>query len=281
MPSLERLAPRYTAELFAPLHRELLDLLRSLAAADWERPTVAGAWRVRDIAAHLLDGDLRKLSMHRDGHPIRPDRPIHGYRDLVGFIDALNAGGLAYAQRLSPRLLTDLLEVTGKWVAELVEGLDPHAPAAIPVAWAGESTSENWMDTGREYTERWHHQAQIRDAVGLPGLLDGRWLVPLLDLSVRALPPAYAGTDAAEGTALALVVTGEDRWAWTLVREDGRWELYRGEPDDPAATVTATPSAAWRLFYNALPLQRARQELTVEGDEALAGPLLGARSVMV
>jgi hypothetical protein len=53
------LAPTYTALLFAPPHAELLALLRGLAPAQWDAPTVAGAWRVPDVAAHLLDGDLR------------------------------------------------------------------------------------------------------------------------------------------------------------------------------------------------------------------------------
>ena len=281
MPFLERLAPRYVAELFAPLHHELIAVLRGLAPSDWDRPPVAGAWRVRDVAAHLLDGDLRKLAGHRDGHPIGPDRPFRNYGDIVDFINAINASGVAYAQRLSPKLLPDLLDATGRWVAGFVEGLEPHAPAAIPVAWAGESQSENWMDTGREYTERWHHQMQIRDAVEAPGLLDVRWLSPLLDFSVRALPPAYADTEAPEGAAIAFSVTGDAGWAWTLVREGARWELYRGESEHPATTVRMDARAAWRLFYNALPPQRAREELTVSGDESLAEPLIRVRSVMV
>jgi uncharacterized protein (TIGR03083 family) len=281
MPDLERLEPRYVAKLFAPLHSELMALLRGLSASDWERPTVAGSWQVRDVAAHLLDGDLRKLSGHRDGHSFGPDRPFRGYGDIVDFINEINASGVAYARRLSPRLLTDLLEVTGRWVAEFTEGLDPQAPAAISVAWAGESQSKNWMDTGREYTERWHHQVQIRDAVNAPGLLEARWLDPLLDFSVRALPPAYASTGAPEGTAIALCVNGDDRWRWTLVREAGRWELYRGEPERAAARVVVEPAVAWRLFYNALPPERAREELTVQGDASLVEPLLRTRSVMV
>jgi hypothetical protein len=43
---MRALAPFYTAELFPPLHRELLALLRGLRADDWSRPTVAGSWRV-------------------------------------------------------------------------------------------------------------------------------------------------------------------------------------------------------------------------------------------
>jgi hypothetical protein len=281
MADLERLKPSYVAELIAPLYAELIALLRGLEPDDWERPTVAGTWRVRDVVAHLLDGALRKLSVYRDGHLLAPDRPIHSYRDLVGLINDLNAGGVSFSQRLSPRLLTDLLELAGGWMAELAEGLDPHAPAIFSVAWAGESESENWMDTGREYTEIWHHQTQIRDAVDAPGLLDGRWLLPLLDFSVRALPHAYAATNAPDGASVALIVPGENRWAWTLVREGGRWELYSGETGRATTTVIAQPEAAWRLLYNALPPERAREEIAIRGDGSLAEPLIRTRSVMV
>jgi hypothetical protein len=279
MQDLKRIAPRYVADLFAPLERELVALLRGLELADWDRPTVAGNWRVRDVAAHLLDGALRKVSAYRDGHLLAPDEPIRSYSDLVGFINGLNASGVAYGRRLSPRLLTDLVEMAGRWLAELTEVLDPHAPALFSVAWAGESESENWMDTGREYTERWHHQMQIRDAVHAPGLLAGLWLSPLLDFSVRALPHAYASTEAPDGTAVALVIPGEERWAWTLVREGGRWELYVGEAKPATTTVTVEPDTAWRLFYNALP--QARGVLTIQGDPGLAEALLRTRSVMV
>ncbi|MES1243981.1 MAG: maleylpyruvate isomerase N-terminal domain-containing protein [Acidobacteriota bacterium] len=281
MADLERMAPRYVADLIDPLYAELIGLLRHLDADDWERPTVAGTWRVRDVVAHLLDGGLRKLSVYRDGHLLAPDRPIHSYGDLVGLINDLNAGGVTFSQRLSPRLLTDLLEIVGRWMAELAEGLDPHAPAIFSVAWAGESESENWMDTGREYTEIWHHQMQIRDAVGAPGLLDARWLLPLLDFSVRALPHAYEAKDAPDGTSLALIVPGEARWAWTLVREGGRWVLFSGEIGRATTTVIAEPGAAWRLLFNALPPERAREEITIRGNGSLAEPLIRTRSVMV
>ena len=52
--------PILVAHLFRDLHRHLLDLLRSLTAEDWHRPTVCSAWCVKDIASHLLDGDLRR-----------------------------------------------------------------------------------------------------------------------------------------------------------------------------------------------------------------------------
>src|SRR6476620_3907090 len=100
-----------------------MTLLRSLEPAMWDRPTVAGHWRVRDIVAHLLDVDLRRLAICRDGHQVAPDKPIASDRDLVRFINQLNAGGVAYGARLSGRLLIDLLAVTGGWVADYFSAL--------------------------------------------------------------------------------------------------------------------------------------------------------------
>ena len=189
---MQPLTPTLTAPLFRGLADELVALLRSLDAADWDRPTVAGDWRVRDVAAHLLDGDLRKLSFHRDGHPPpAPAVPISSERELTAYINQLNASGVEVARRLSPRLLTRLLAVSGPEVATFVESLDPQGQALFPVAWAGEDVSLNWMDTGREYTERWHHQQQIREATGRPGLAAPQWLRPVLEISLRALPHAY------------------------------------------------------------------------------------------
>ena len=254
----EPLEPIDTAPLFPGLHGELITLLRGLDAADWSRPTVAGAWRVRDVAAHLLDGDLRRLSAGRDAHLLPPDGPVASFGDVVGLIDRANASGVAYAQRLSPRIITDLLEVTGRWVADHLAQLPPHGDALYPVAWAGEERSENWMDIGREYTERWHHQMQIGGAVDAPAvLLRWDWLHPLLHLSVRALPRAYAGVDAPQGTAITFHVQDTD--SFSVVRTALGWQVFHGFAHDAAALVRVGQDTAWRLLYNALPADVARK----------------------
>jgi uncharacterized protein (TIGR03083 family) len=278
---METLTPVYTAALFPGLLAELVTLLRGLDEADWDRPTVAGAWRVHDVAAHLLDGDLRKLSWGRDAPTSAADRPTLSWDEVMQLIQRANEVGVAYVGRLSPRVITDLLEVTGRWVADFVAALPPHGDAVHPVAWAGEDRSENWMDTGREYTERWHHQMQIRDAVGSPGLLQRQWLRPLLDLSVRALPRAYADVAAAPGTAVVLQVEAEGENTWSVVREDVAWTVFRAAAPDAAARVRTDADTAWKLLFNALPPDAARSRLAITGDPALAEPLLRARSVMV
>ena len=59
-------APILCAHLIRRVDEELIALLRSLASSEWDIQTIAPAWRVRDVAAHLLDTVLRKLSIVRD-----------------------------------------------------------------------------------------------------------------------------------------------------------------------------------------------------------------------
>lgn len=201
--------PIRTSHLFFPLHQELLALLRRLTPAEWELPTAAAGWSVRDMAAHLLDTDLRRLSFQRDGlAPIAPPAPIATYRDLVDFLDQLNAQWVTAARRLSPRVLIDLHGLIGPQVAELFASLDPSA-SATGVAWAGEERSAVWFDVAREYTEKWMHQQQIRDALGAAPLTDRRWLHPALDTFVRGLPHVFRTLPGAPGAAVTLVVAGQ------------------------------------------------------------------------
>jgi uncharacterized protein (TIGR03083 family) len=284
---LEPLTPIATARLFEPLHRLLVELLEGLAPADWQRPTVAGAWRVRDVAAHLLEVDLRRLSVGRDGHVLDPGRPIRGYADLVGFLNDLNAEWIGAARRFSPGVLLDLIKASGPAMARMVADLPPHGKAPFAVDWAGESASENWFDIARDYTERWHHQMQIRAAVGAPGLLGAEWLVPVLDVSVRAFPRAFSGVDAPAGATVVFSVpvagAGSDS-AWSVRRERdpaAGWRVWRGAPSAPATLVRLPPDAAWRLLFNALPLDEARRTADIRGDRSLAEPILTARAVIV
>ena len=168
MADVMRLGPLITAHLFPTLDGRLIDLLRSLTSDEWERQTIAPRWKVKDVAAHLLDTQLRKLSFDRDGCMPSPPPVIKSDRDLVAFIDRLNAEGVTVYRRLSPPVLIAWMEQTSREAASYYASLDPFAPARFGVSWAGESASANWFDVARELTERWHHQQQIRLAVGEP-----------------------------------------------------------------------------------------------------------------
>jgi uncharacterized protein (TIGR03083 family) len=271
-----------TRHLFRPLCRDIVALLRALSAEQWERPTLAGAWRVRDVVAHLLDTALRRLSFDRDGRvPPVPARPLANERDLVAFINDLNATWVRTAERLSPRVLTELYAVASDDLADFVEHVPLDGPARFPVSWAGPAGSRAWLDIGREFTEVWHHGAQVRDAVGASPFHDARWLRAVLTIALHAIPHAYRAVRVANGQSLAIDIVGPAGGTWTLRAGTSGWDIEEGVQGRPGAKVTMSDETAWRLFFNALPLSSARSVIQLEGDSALAAPLLQVRSVVV
>jgi uncharacterized protein (TIGR03083 family) len=258
-----------TAHLFAPLNDDLVTLLRALSDDDWRKPTVAGAWTVRDVAAHLLDTSIRRLAMHRDAYepPLPPDAFARG---IGGFVNDANKDGVAFlGRRLSVPMLIELIDLLGKQQAAFFESLEPSAEAKWSVSWAGEETSASWFDVARELTERWHHQQQIRDAAGAPALYEPRYFEPVLDAFVLALPYTYRDVDAPAGTTIALRI---DERTWFLVRDDDRWRLTT-EPHEAITTIAMTGDTAWRLFTKGLKADEARSRTTVTGEVRYAEPI--------
>ena len=268
--------------LFRPVSRSLVELLRGLPDEKWAQPTVAGTWRVRDVVAHLLDSTLRRLSFHRDGMtPPPPPNAITSEREFVAFINALNAQWVSSAKRLSPRVLTDLYEQAGNDLADWFESRSLDASALFPVSWAGEQASAGWFDIGREFTELWHHQEQIRMAVGADPLADSRYLQTVIDVAVRGLPHAFRDVPAEPGDTVVIDIRGAAGGQWTLAREARHWTLSRGQPPTASARIRLDDEAAWKLLFNALPETDAASAVHIEGRTELATGLLRARSVIV
>ena len=279
---LEPLTPVDTRAMFRPVSGALVRLLRALPPGDWLLPTVAGTWLVRDVVAHLLDTTLRRLSFQRDGMtPPPPPMAIESERDFVDFINGLNAQWVSTARRLSPQVLTDIYERSAGELADWFESQPLDGPALFGVSWAGERESANWFDIGREFTELWHHQQQIRMAAGATSLPDARYLHAVIDIAARGLPYAYRDVPAGTGDAVVIDVTGPAGGQWTLVRERDRWTLSQGEPGQESARVRLDDDAAWKLLFNAMRESDAVKALSISGRTELAAPLLKARSVIV
>jgi uncharacterized protein (TIGR03083 family) len=279
-PGLRPVGPVFLVGLFPGLYHELMTLLRGLKPGDWSRPTACALWSVNDIVAHLLDSCLRRLSFGRDRNESTADRSIASNADLVAYLNRLNAEWIAATRRLSPRLLMDLMDWAEPQLHQYLKSLDPHETAVFGVAWAGEDQSPNWFDIGREYTERWLHQQQIREAVGAPGLTSRQWLSPALDIFVRALPFSYRGVVADPNTRVEVRIGGEAGATWTLVPSSEGWQLFGGIGPDPTTVVSLDQEAAWKLFSKALPPDQARREISIAGDSRLAQPFLRTLAVM-
>lgn len=272
---------------FRPLGERLLGLLRSLDDEAWRAPTVCGPWRVRELAAHLLDTGYRRLSFARDDTtPPPPPSPIRAPEDLVAFLDETNRVWIEASRRLSSRVLVELLGDQEARLADWVEGVDLDGEALFPVSWAGEGASARWFDLARELTERWLHQQQIRLAVEAPLLDDPSTSRAVFDTLARVLPHAYRRTDAAEGSTVELRVEGRETYAYLLVRTADAWLLGAGGPaprEEASARILLPESAAWR-FLTSRRVGRDHplvdRSVRLEGDERLATPFLDAVAVV-
>lgn len=251
-----------------------------MSPEDWARPTLAGAWNVRQVAAHLLDTALPRLSFARDGW--RPEGPpMTSEADLIRFVNAANAAGVDVLGRLSPRVLIALMEVATRQLSAYVLSLDPDGRAPIGVSWAGEHESRNWFDIARELTERWHHQQQIREAVGKPGIMTPRLYGPVLDCLIRGLPHAYRAVPAPDGAIVQVRISGDCGGTWHLEQHEHAWRLVDTADASRAIAHTTIPQEiAWRVFTKGIARAEALRRCVLEGDATLARAALGMVAIV-
>jgi len=272
--------PILCAPLLRKVDEKLIDLLGSLSASEWDAQTVAPRWKVRDVAAHLLDTVLRKLSLVRDSWCVETV-DIRSPESVGALVNRLNEEGVRVYRRLSPPVLIDMMKIACEQSAGFHESLDPFAPAAFGVSWAGEATSLNWFDTARELTERWHHQQQIRLATHRPGIMTPELYHPVLDCFLRGLPHLYRDVEAPLGTVLLVEIEGECGGRWFLSRRNERWELVKESTAEPTARVTIPQEIAWRVFTKGIDRDSAKAQIKVQGDPYLGQHVLELTAIVV
>jgi uncharacterized protein (TIGR03083 family) len=271
--------PILCAHLLRKVDTQLIHLLQSLTGEEWGLQTIAPRWKVRDVAAHLLDTVLRKLSLVRDAWFVEDANP-KSPQDVIALVNRLNGEGVAVFRRLSPSILIQLMTTACEQSANFHESLDPFAQATFNVSWAGEETSLNWFDTARELTERWHHQQQIRLATDRSGIMTPELYHPVLDCFVRGLPHAYRRTDAASGTSVLLEISGECGGRWVLSKGSNGWGFARQVPKQIACKVRLPEATAWRVFTKGTARESTRSRVEIEGDQALANGILGLTAIV-
>ncbi|MGZ8557340.1 MAG: maleylpyruvate isomerase N-terminal domain-containing protein [Chitinophagaceae bacterium] len=270
--------PIYVLPLFPLLNEKLISFLKQLSPAEWQRQTVAKQWVIKDVAAHLLDGNYRRIALHRDGWMAAPDVNINSYSDLVLYLNTLNADWVKATKRLSPAILIELLESTNDTIYEIFSKFDPFAIAAFPVSWAGETKSYNWFDIAREYTERWLHQQQIRDAVADKTILAKKLYKPFLNVFMQAWPFTLNSIDAAQNTTLKVVVTGIGEWYLNKGKE--KWKIEYEPMGLVAAETIIDAGIAWKLFSKSVRKETIKESVLIKGDYLLGEKILDVVSVM-
>jgi hypothetical protein len=263
--------------LFEELYSELIEILQKLSADEWNYPTSNSKWCVRDIVAHLIDTDLRRLSYQRDHmRPPEPSKKIENTTHLIEYLNYLNNSWIDVSKRLSPNLLIDLLKYIKAEIPKLYYSLNMNGKALFPVWWAGEEESKCWFDIAREYTEKWYHQQQIREALGVSLLVEQKWIHPLLDTYIRGLVPIIYQKSFPNRENVSLLLEVEDIFngKWTI-KKQASWALFVGEEAECSSKIITNADTLWRMFTINISRDEAKKRILFEGDIELGEGILG------
>ena len=196
--------------------------------------------------------------MQRDKYSAQiPD--ITSYKSLINHIQKLNKSWIEASKRLSPQILISLLEMSENWLHKFLKTLDPNKNSTFSVAWAGEEKSKNWFDIAREYTEKWHHQMQIRLAVKKPCIYTKKMFFPVLETFMLGIPHAYKNVKAKPKTGIKIEITGNVNGIWYLQNIKNEWRLVNKLEKHPQSIIKLSYDIAWRLFTDSIVDKKKRQ----------------------
>jgi uncharacterized protein (TIGR03083 family) len=274
---MTKLQPFDPRPMFEQVRASLIKLLAGLAPADWDRPTPAGHWRVRDVAGHLLGDDVSRLSRSRDAYKGRG--PDEG-ETLAQFLDNYNEQWVQACARISPSVLQDLLALTSGHVMSYWQHVNLH-DMGEPVSWIDQDRpAPVWLDCARDFTEDWIHQEQIRQGVRRERRTDPTVMHAVLDTFMHAMNRTLDQHHLPDGSSLAVRIEPEldTEWSWSC--RAGSWFPVTDVPAHPTTLIISDAQTWWGLCVRMLTPAQARDRTQVVGDEQLARAALTIVSII-
>jgi uncharacterized protein (TIGR03084 family) len=184
-------------------HAALDALVAGLDERDWETPTPAEGWAVRDQIAHLANGDAAARLAVVDPDEFRARAPLAR--------EQREQQWLARGRAMEP---AELLAWWRDSRAALVEALRPLDPATR-ITWYGPPMSARSHATAR-LMETWAHGQDVADALGLTRPATARLHhIAHLGVITRGWSYATRGLTAPEGSVrVELEGPSGEQWTW-------------------------------------------------------------------
>lgn len=270
-------SPHDYSDLIARERAALLDVLRSMARADWHKPSPCPGWSVHDLALHILGDDIGVISRERDRHIGTPGPDTNSEVAFENFLDDLNQQWVTAMRRTSPDMTIALLRDTGEQLVELYRHADGSVYDAR-VQWAGTQPLPRWFDHAREFTERWVHHQQILEAIGASPWAQPDMTAVVLDTFMWAYPYRLGHLTRRADVCAGVDITGAVERTWRWQSTGTGWT--EAPADTEAATLlTMDTDVAWRLLTNGIEPERW-PAVDPAGDSAIARTLLRTRAIL-
>jgi hypothetical protein len=276
---LNELKPLFCEDLLKNIDNQLYEIMKNTKTEDWDKPTIYPNWNVKDIFSHIIDTSISRLSNGRDNfHGKNSTINITAYKDLVALIEKSADEWVEATKRISPQVLVLLFSIIKNELYEFIRKQDHFDDSRVSVLWAGESTSKLWFDYGREYTEHWLHQQQIRDALNLCPLDDATYLSAVLEILIRCLPAAYENVSRPTGSTLKIETTGSVVKEYYLIKKE-KWNLYSGKNEGADAAITIDSLILCKMLSRIIRREDIHYKITGT-DRELAKEIEKATAVM-
>ena len=270
-----------TRILFSEITELLFSLLHSLSPENWNAKTCYPNWTVKDIVTHLFQTGSSRLSRQRDLYPTDQRPAPLDFAELSKLIDQSNSSWTSLLGGISPKLLLDLLEITEHQLSDFIRKQNLDGDAFYSVAWAGEIQSANWFDLAREYTERWHHQEQIREALNAPSIAIPKYLSPVINILMHSVPYWYKDVHALAGTRLCIEVTGDSGGIWILERKKKNWEFIEDRNISCNEKIMLSDDTTWKFLMRAIPRNTVNDLIHFSSSSPLCTNFLEVKAIMM
>lgn len=236
----------------------LLETLADLEGPTWDTPTACEGWGVRDVVAHLVEGELGV------GRTYRGEEETPGVVDLTSGIERWRA--------LPAEAVRAALWQHGTATQRVLDAMNAER-------WHADIEAFGCRTIGQlvrlHLFEAAVHGHDITDALARPALWNP-CLPFLVEFVVRAAPRTL-GRGGFDGAPPYTISAGAR--TWRLTRNEGRWAVDRAT-GAATATLRADPGGLVLAVTGRAPLDAALAGMTIEGDEAEAARLLAAWQIL-
>lgn len=252
-------------ELLDDVWRDVIDICDGLTDEQWARQTECPGWSVKDQVAHMIGTERMLLGEQASG--AAPDASY--VRNDIG--------------RANEAWVVELRDATGKEVLDEFRSVTARRLEALHALSADDWDREGFTPEGpgpyRDFMairvfDCWYHDQDIREAIGVPGYLEG----PVADLSLARIPAKGLGyvvakkAGAPKGTTAVFEVFGARTITATiLVPPEGRAGVINEVPESPTVRLSFDRRTFARLAGGRWTGAQARRSgvVQVDGDTDL------------